>query len=194
MSAKSILIKTHSKILYELLLKELKNQKNIKFFSKKINSTYIFTIKCNNYYSFLALPSSKSIYGNYIFLYSSIAIILSDVLIKFYEDSFAKRFITSQYFYFPKSILSQLTNLSSLVLSDNLPNDSNNELYTFRKEILLHEILNTFQKQNYILLDSFILFDATHYHETLEYILSTSVELILSNQNLFHWQITSINR
>lgn len=186
MSAKSILIKTHSKELYELILQEVINAKNIKFFSKKINGIYILTIKCNNYYSFLSFPSSKDIYGNYIFLYSSISIILSEILIKFYEQSIAKRFINSQYFYFPKIVLTKLTNLSSIVLSDILPDYSDNELYLFRKEILLHELLNNFQKRNHILIDSFINFSTPHYHETLEYILSTSVELILSNQNLFH--------
>lgn len=186
MSAKSILIKTRSKAMYTLLLKELNESKKIKFFSKKINGIYNLTIKCNDYYSFLSLPTSKSIYGNYIFLYSSISIILSDLLINLYEFQIAKRFINSQYFYFPRVILNQLTNLSSLVLSDNLPDYSNNELYLFRREILLHELLNNFQKQNHIFIDSFINFNAPRYHETLEYILSTSVELILSNQNLFH--------
>ena len=194
MSAKSILIKTHSKKLYDLLIREFIESSKIKFFSKKFNGIYIITIKCNNYYSFLSLPTSKSIYGNYIFLYSCVSIILSDVLIKFYEELFAKRFITSQYFYFPKVVLNQLNNLSSLVLSDNLPDYSNNELYLFRREILLHDLLDNFQKQNHILIDSFINFSAPNYHEALEYILSTSVELILSNQNLFHWQIKSINR
>ncbi|MBO5179027.1 MAG: hypothetical protein J6B87_01595 [Clostridia bacterium] len=186
MSAKSILIKTRSKTVYQLLLKEIIESPKIKFFSKKINGIYTLTIKCNDYYSFLSLPTSKSIYGNYIFLYSSISIILSDILIKLYEFQIAKRFINSQYFYFPKTILNQLTNLSSLVLSDSLPDYSNNELYLFRRETLLHELLNNFQKRNYIFLDSFINFNTPYYHETLEYILSTSVELILSNQNLFH--------
>lgn len=186
MSAKSILIKTHSKALYAYLIKEFDNSKNIHFFAKKINGIYILTIKCNSYYNFLSLPTSKNIYGNYIFLYSCVSLILSDILIQFYEESIAKRFINSQYFYFPKSVLTQLTNLSSLVLSDNLPDYSDNELYLFRKKILLHELLNNFQKRNYILIDSFINFSAPNYHETLEYILSTSVELILSNQNLFH--------
>ena len=186
MSAKSILIKTSSKSLYNLIIAELNQSPKINFFSKKINGIYNLTIKCNDYYSFLSLPTSKSIYGNYIFLYSSISIILSDLLINLYEFQIAKRFINSQYFYFPKTILNQLNNLSSLVLSDNLPDSSENELYLFRREILLHELLNNFQKQNYIFVDSFINFSAPHYHETLEYILSTSVELILSNQNLFH--------
>lgn len=186
MSANSILIKTHSKPLYTLLLKELKESPKIKFFSKKINGIYTFTIKCNDYYSFLSLPTSKNIYGNYIFLYSSISIILSDILIKIFEIQFARRFINSQYFYFPKSILNQLHNLSSLVLSTDLPDYSENELYLFRREILLHDLLNNFQKRNHILLDSFINFSATNYHDALEYILSTSVEFILSNQNLFH--------
>lgn len=186
MSAKSILIKTHSKELSNLLIHELLNIKNIKFFSKKINGIYILTIKCNNYYSFLSLPKRKNIYGNYIFLYSNISIILSELLIKFYEERLAKRFINSQYFYYPRTVLTQLTNLSSIVLSDVLPDYSINDLYLFRKEILLHELLNNFQKRNYLVIDGFINFSAPHYHETLEYILSTSVELILSNQNLFH--------
>lgn len=189
MSAKSLLIKTHSKKLHELLVKEFLESSKIKFFSKKINGAYIITIKCNDYYSFLSFPTSKSIYGNYIFLYSSISIILSDILIRFYENIFAKRYIASQYFYFPKTVINQLNNLSSLVLSDSLPDCSNNELYLFRREILLHDLLNNFQKQNHILIDSFINFSAPNYHEILEYILTTSVELILSNQNLFHWQI-----
>lgn len=186
MSAKSILIKTNSKELYEILTEEFIHAKNIKFFSKKINGIYTFVIKCNEYYSCLSLPKSKSIYGNYIFLYSSVSIILSDILIKYYESLLARRFITSQYFYFPKTILTQLTNLSSLILSDNLPDYSNNELYLLRKEIILHELLNNFQNRNHIFLDSFINFSASRYHEMLEYILSTSVELILSNQDLFH--------
>lgn len=194
MSAKSILIKTHSKELSELLTSELDNLKNVKFFSRKINGLYILTIKCNNYYSYLNLDLSTSFYKNYIFLYSTTSIILSELLIKFYEEKLANRFLYSQYFYFPKKVLTQLTNISSLVLSEELPDYKTNELYLIRKEILLQELLDNFKKRNYLTIESFINFSAPLYHETLEYILSTSIQLILSNQDLFHWQINCINR
>ncbi len=186
MSAKSILIKTYSKELSELLTLELNDLKNIKFFSKKINGCYIITIKCNNYYSHFNFTLSQSFYKNYIFLYSNISILLSEILIKFYEQKLATRFLYSQYFYFPQKILTQLTNISSLVLAEELPDYKPNELYLIRKEILLHELLDNFKKRNHLIIESFINFSAPFYHETLEYILSTSIQLILANQDLFH--------
>lgn len=186
MSAKSIIIRTHSKELYKLLIQKLATIKNINFFSKKINNMYLCVIKCNNYYSYFNFPVTHSFYGNYIFIYSTLSIILSELLIEYYEQRIAKRFINSQYFYYPKNVLTQLTNLSSLVLSEYSTDYSTSELYLIRKEVLLHELLANFQKKNYITLEGFINFSATNYHEMLEYILSTSIELILSNQNLFH--------
>lgn len=186
MTAKSIIIKTHSKELYKLLISKLISVKSIKFFSKKINNVYACVIKCNNYYSRVNFAVQESFYRNYIFLYSTLSLILSEILIEYFEQYIAKRFINSQYFYFPKNTLTQLTNLSSLVLSEYSTDYSVNELYLVRKEILLRELLNNFQKRNYLLLESFINFSSPNYHEILEYILSTSIELILSNQNLFH--------
>ena len=94
MQPKKIIIKTLSSNLNNEFCNTLLNYPKINFFNKKINGEYVTIVKCYNYYDSISIfnsytcnPNIKSIYANYIYLYTNISLILSELIINFFEKS-----------------------------------------------------------------------------------------------------------
>ena len=98
MNPKCITIKTQSKDFYNALIYKLNEIKNIRFASIKLNGFYSVIIKCHTYYNRVSRLNETKLYGSYIFLYSIVSIILSELLICYYENSISKRIINQTQF------------------------------------------------------------------------------------------------
>ncbi len=104
MNPRKIIIKTLYPKLNHEFCHILRSYPKIKFFNKKINGTYVTVIKCSNYYN----PSSLSdIYGSYIYLYTNISMILSELIIKYFEKNIISRLLNEFYFYFSDAEIRQ---------------------------------------------------------------------------------------
>ncbi len=185
MNPKFILIKIQSKNFYNLLIRELTNYKKIYFFSKKINGIYVIAIKCENYYkkiltakAFLPhisqkyINKSEKLHLSYIYLYTSISLILSELIIKFYEIKIAKQILSNRYAYLSIYEQNKLKNITSAVLDSNYPSISSKKLYLYRKDLILNKLLLNFRNCNYLYVDHFAFFKLSNYYEHLEDIIS----------------------
>lgn len=182
MSPKCIIIKSQTEELYYILIYKLKDFKNIRFFYKKINGFYTIVIKCHNYYNQNSLLDESKLYGSYIFLYSIISIILSELLMTYYEHIVSKRII-----YHKKTIdidYNKLSTISALLLDENSPLELSKILYIKRKNYLVNTLLQNFRKRNYVFTDNFIDFFAKDYLYELESTIQASIE-ILQNKLLY---------
>ena len=184
MNPKYILIKSQNPILIQTLLFHLKELKQVRFFYFKYNGFYTITIKCHNYYNSKDILNENKLYGNYTFLYSLISIILSDLLIEYYEHDIVRRLL--QKHKIQKKELSKLSNISSLLLDKNSPFEFSNLLYTKRKNHLLNALFQNFRKRNFIFLDYFLDFNAEIYKKQLQEILEASLEII-ENKSLYQY-------
>lgn len=178
---KSIIIKSNTNFLIENLEKVLSEYPNIRFFSKKINGEKTIVIKCFNYYNKQAIESNKNFYGNYIYLYTCLSLILSDLIVEHFETILINRILKYNYFYFGANKLSKIANVTNLVLSANAPIEYSNEFFLYRKQLVLSALLKNFRKTNYLHIDSFINFSLPEYYDFLNEIVDTVVELFLSN-------------
>lgn len=181
MGAKSIIIKSISNNIYEQLVNELLTYPNIRFFNKRINGENTIVIKCFNYYNKSKKENEKNFYGNYIYLYTCLSLIISDLIILNQESILIKRILNYNYFYYDKSKLKKISNIINLILSPNSPLENSHELLLYRKQIVLSELLKNFHKRNYIQIDSFINFSLTKYTEFIEEIIYNIVHLSISN-------------
>ena len=164
---KSIIIKSNTTSFIKRLVDELRKYPNIRFLYRKINGEETIVIKCYNYYNTFAKENKKNFYGNYIYLYTALSLILADLIIEEYEENMIKRILNYNYFYFEKYALTKIKNISSLVLTPN--------------SIILSLLLKNFRKTNYLHVDSFINFSLNNYREFLEEILDMIVGLFLTN-------------
>lgn len=178
---KSIIIKSNTNFLIENLEKVLSEYHNIRFFSKKINGEKTIVIKCFNYYNKQARESNKNFYGNYIYLYTCLSLILSDLIVEHFETILINRILKYNYFYFGANKLSKISNVTNLILSANAPIEYSNEFFLYRKQLVLSALLKSFRKTNYLHIDSFINFSLPEYYDFLNEIVDTVVELFLSN-------------
>ncbi|MBQ9280191.1 MAG: hypothetical protein IJ215_04030 [Clostridia bacterium] len=177
MPPKFIIIKMHSKIFFRLLVRELTNYHQIHFLAKKINGVYTVMIKCQKYYDCLnmlsAFPSSSiskssNIYLSYIYLYTCISMILSELMIRFYEGKITRQILTSKYSYLSAYELFRFSNLTHAVLDSNFPSIDAKKLYLYRKELILNRLLLNFRNRNYMDVDYFAYFKLSDYHNHLE--------------------------
>ena len=168
MKPKSIILKSNTNNISKQLVSELLTYPNIRFFSKRINGENTIVIKCFNYYDNLKEENKKNFYGNYIYLYTCLSLILADLIIVDYENIFINRILRYNYFYFEKSRLRKISNITSLILSPNSPLESNHELLLYRKQIILAALLKNFHQRNYMHIDGFINFSLSQYYEFLE--------------------------
>ena len=163
---KSIIIKSNTTSFIKRLVDELRKYPNIRFLYRKINGEETVVIK---------------FYGNYIYLYTALSLILADLIIEEYEENMIKRILNYNYFYFEKYALTKIKNISSLVLTPNSLIENSAELLLYRKQIILSLLLKNFRKTNYLHVDSFINFSLNNYREFLEEILDMIVGLFLTN-------------
>lgn len=178
---KSIIIKSNTTSFIKRLVDELRKYPNIRFLYRKINGEKTVVIKCYNYYNTFAKENKKNFYGNYIYLYTALSLILADLIIEEYEENMIKRILNYNYFYFEKYALTKIKNISSLVLTPNSLIENSAELLLYRKQIILSLLLKNFRKTNYLHVDSFINFSLNNYREFLEEILDMIVGLFLTN-------------
>ncbi len=183
MYPKQIIIKSMSKPFMTLLKNELYDIPSIRFNYHKMNGEYILSIKCCGYYKKFFNTYPSSFYGNYVYLYTSISLLLSKLIISFYEKTLVKRFINLNYFYFKSYEQNQILNIGTYILDPNAPIELSKNLYIKRKEKLLSSLLENFRNKNYINIDAFINFSADEYLCEIESIVDKCVELFLSNLN-----------
>lgn len=179
--SKSIIIKSNTDKIITQLVDELSNYPNIRFIYKKINGENTLVIKCYNYYDKFAKESKKNFYGNYIYLYTCISLILSDLVLSNYETILVNRLLRYNYFYFGKSKLHKISNIISLILNPNSPIENSEEFSIYRKQIILSKLLKNFRSTNFLHIDSFINFSLNQYVEFLEEIIYDIIQLYLSN-------------
>lgn len=172
MQPKFIIIKIHSKNFYNMIVSELTNYNKIKFFSKKINGIYTIVIKCQHYYKMLLKNKYKNnIYLSYIYLYTSISMILSELIIRYFESSITHQILYSRYWYLPSYEISKVSNILHAVLDSNFPSIESKKLYLYRKDLILNKLLLNFRNRNYIYADYFAYFKLTDYYNHLENII-----------------------
>ena len=188
MQSKKIIIKTLNKNLNNEFCKILNNYPKIKFFNKKINGEYITTIKCHDYFNDLTLFSdfkksnlSINIYGNYIYLYTNISLILSELIIDFFEKVIISRLIDNYYFYFSKSEIIKIKNISNIILDPNFPSDNSRKLYLYKKELILNRLLLNFRKKNYLTIEAFANFSLDNYYFFLDDVIEKAAHIYFSN-------------
>lgn len=189
MQPRYILIKSQNLSLIQTLIFQIKEIKHIRFFHFKLNGFYTLTIKCHNYYNSQKTYDDNQLYGSYVFLYSLLSIMLSDLLIIHYEHNLANRLLK------PKKLnISQLTkisNISALLLDENSPLELSEILYKRRKNNLLDALFQNFRKRNFIFLDYFLDFNAPKYREQVLKIIDASIE-ILENKTLYNYVMNFI--
>lgn len=181
MCPKQILIKSDSKNFTELFVNELKNIPSVRFICHKINGFYTVTIKCSSYYKNFSNTYPSSFYGNYIYLYTSTSLLLSELIMSFYEKTLIKRFLSLNYFYFQNEEQSQIFNIASSLLDPCSPIELSKNLYSKRKEKLLSYLLENFRNRNYINIEAFTNFSVPNYMCDIEETIDRAVELFLSN-------------
>ena len=195
MNPKKIIIKTINPILNKDFCNILKTYPKIKFFNKYINGEYTTVVKCSNYYNNLNLDN---IYGSYIYLYTNISLILSELIIKHFEHSLVNHLLN--YYYFSTSKMQKIKNISFFILDSNFPSEHSRKLYLYKKELILNKLLLNFRKQNYLLIEGFANFSLDNYYLFLDNVLekvsyvyfsnNTDIELInFILNNLFKWYI-----
>lgn len=169
MTPKFIIIKIHSRNFYKLLIRKLTDYKRIHFFSKKINGVYTIIIKCEFFYNkILSLSKHDNVYQSYIYLYTSISIILSELIIDFYELKITHHILSSQHKDLSPYSISKLRNILQFVLDSNFPSSESKKLYLYRKDLILTKLLINFRNCNYIYVEHFVFFKLDNYFEHLE--------------------------
>lgn len=169
MNSKFIIIKIHSKKFYNMLIRKLTEYNHVHFFSKKINDVYTVAIKCESFYeNILNVNLNENIYKSYIYLYTNISIILSELIIDFYELKITHQILYSQYRYLSNYKKYKIRNVLQAVLDVNYPSIEAKRLYLYRKDLILNKLLLNFRKCNYIYLEHFVFFMLPNYHEHLE--------------------------
>ena len=169
MNSKFIIIKIQSEIFYTLLIRRLTEYKHIHFVSKKINGTYTIAIKCEKFYNnILKCDINDNIYKSYIYLYTNISLILSELIIEFYELKITHQILYSQYKYLSSYKKYKIHNILQAVLDVNFPSLESRKLYLYRKDLILNKLLLNFRNCNYIYPEHFAFFKLPNYHEHLE--------------------------
>lgn len=155
-----------------LLVRELTCNKRINFFHKKINGIYTIIIKCEKYYkNFCKKDDSSNIYLSYIYLYTSVSLTMSELIISLFERKIAFQILSSKYKYLPSSKFEKISNIVNVVLDSNYPSIESKKLYLYRKDLILNKLLLNFRKQNYIHIDYFLHFKLNDYYKHIENII-----------------------
>lgn len=175
---KKIIIKTLYSKLNNEFCKILKTYPKIKFFSKKINGEYITVIKCSNYYNAL---KPDDLYGSYIYLYTNISLILSELIIKYFEKSFIKHLLNNYYFYFSESEMQKIKNISFMILDPNYPSDNSRKLYLYKKDLILNKLLLNFRNRNHLIIEGFANFSLDNYSFFLDDVIEKAAHIYFSN-------------
>ncbi len=169
MNPKFIIIKIHSKVFYQTLIRKLTEYNHIHYISRKINGLYTISIKCEPYYNkILKTHKYDNIYQTYIYLYTNLSIILSELIIEFYELRITYQILSTQHHYLSSYKKFRIKNILHSVLDSNFPSIESKKLYLYRKDLILNKLLLNFRKCNYIYPEHFAFFKLPNYYEHLE--------------------------
>ena len=172
MPPKYIILKIQSISFYRLFVKELKKYSKIKFHCQKINGIPSVVIKCQKYYeNVLDISLMSNIYFSYIYLYISISLILSQLIIDFYEEKITKQIVSFKYTNLSAYDKKRFINITHAVLDSNYPAINSRKLYLYRKDLIFQKLLLHFKKRNYLYVDFFVYFKLSNYHQHLEEII-----------------------
>lgn len=190
MQPKKIIIKTLNLKLNNEFCNALSNYPRINFFNKKINGEYITVIKCYNYYKDIKCFNFsyqneyvKSIYGNYIYLYTNISLILSELIIKIFEKNITYHLINDYYLCFSNAELDKIKRISNLILDPNFPSDNSRKLYLYKKQLILNKLLLHFRNQNHLTIEAFANFSLSDYYDFLDDVIEKAAHIYFSNSN-----------
>lgn len=189
MNPRYILIKSQNLELINALLFQIKEIKHIRFFYFKANGFYTITIKCYNYYNSKNIFNENKLYGNYVFLYSVLSIMLADLFIINKEHEVAHHLLQNKNLSTKK--LSKISNILSLLLDENSPLEFSEILYKRRKNYLLDALFRNFRKRNFIFIDYFLDFNSHSYKNEISKIVEASLE-ILENKTLYDYMLNFI--
>jgi len=189
MKPRYILIKSQNPEFIHALLFQIKEFKQIRFFYFKLNGFYTITIQCHNYYNSQNKLDENKLYGSYLFLYSVLSIMLSDLLIAHYEHGITRHILQKKNL--TSKELVKLSNISALLLDENSPLEFSQTLYKRRKNHLLDALFRNFRKRNFIFVDYFLDFNAHDYQNEVSKIVEASLE-ILENKALYHYMLNFI--
>lgn len=169
MKSKFIIIKIHSDFFYTLLIRRLTEYNHIHFISKKFNGIYTVAIKCENFYNTILKSNiTDNIYKSYIYLYTSVSLVLSELIIEFYELKITHQILYSQYHHLSSYKKYKIRNILQTVLDVNFPSIESKKLYLYRKDLIFNKLLLNFKNCNYIYPEHFAFFKLPNYHEHLE--------------------------
>lgn len=173
MQPKFLILKFYSEDLFNLFAKKISEYPHIIFTSKKFNGTYNVIIKTNKYFESVSQDNfDNKFYTSYIYLYTSISIVLSEFIIDNFELKLAHQILSSKYKYLTPYSKNKLKNILHFVLDSNYPSVSSKNLFLYRKDLILRKLLLNFRRANYLYVDHFIYFKLTDYYLHLENIIS----------------------
>lgn len=155
---KSVCIKTNNKCVINYLLKELDNI--------NLNNIYVSKLKFKIYNNIIIHYKGKNIDD----FFNKVSIILSSIIINFYEKNIIKSIINSNYFYF--SDIEQQKILD--VCHDSIFNNDFGETL-FRQDIIKISFDNYLKNHKALILDGFVKFRLNEYIKFIDNIVDDSV-------------------
>lgn len=158
---KSLCIKTNNENIIDFLLEE--------FQSLNLDSLYISNHKFKIYENVIVHFTSEST----DFFYDKIATILTDSIIKFYQEKLLRRILEYNYFYFSlpeKKIILQIA--KDFIEDDTITNDDN-------FFAIYYAVLDYIKQIKSLVLDGFVNFRLQNYTKNLDYIVDISVNKYL---------------
>lgn len=158
---KSLCIKINNQEIIDYLLE--------KFSSLNIDSLYISNHKFKIYENVIVHFISENI----DFFYDKIATILTDTVIKFYQEKLLKRILEYNYFYFSlseKKIILQIAN--DFIKEDTITFDDN--FFS-----IYYAVLDYIKQNKSLVLDGFVNFRLQNYMKSLDYVIDISVNKYL---------------
>ena len=183
---KQIILKTTFLGVHQKILQELSAYSKMKYTHHQINGEYTVAIFCDSYYSRLfKTPEDSSIYHSYIYLYTTISLILCKVIIECFEPFLLKHYLKKNHLsaFQKQKQKKKIKAIISMLLDDNFPSENAKKIYQYRSDLIFHELLLLFRKQNHVTLDSVALFSLPYYHHFLEDVVDITTEMVTSKKS-----------
>ncbi len=116
---------------------------------------------------------------NYIAFKQYISFILSDYIIRYYEEKLLSRIINMNYCYFSQAEKKQILDVSTSLLKPSGDTGNFSLSYPKRKNLIYRKLLDYFDNNNEIMLEGFINFRIKEYMRELEDIVDKAVDAFL---------------
>ena len=120
MQPKFLILKFFSEDLSKLFVQKISEYPHIIFIQKKFNGTFNVIIKTDKYFEFILKESSSNkFYSSYIYLYTSISIVLSEFLIDNFELKLTHQILSSKYKYLNPYAKEKLKNIYKILILES---------------------------------------------------------------------------